>query len=117
VNPAVLVADDTGRRLAFTEYHGGGFALMVASLAEARAALARQRFDAVLLDDRLPDGFGMDFVPSLKALPGHRDPHHGTGDPPGGRGVRRGADYFTNPSISRTSALPARARRGRRRRT
>jgi PAS domain S-box-containing protein len=38
-----------------------------ASLAEAREALARERFDLVLLDVNLPDGSGLDLLPMLKS--------------------------------------------------
>lgn len=39
----------------------------VASLGQAREALARERFDLVLLDVNLPDGSGLDLLPMLKS--------------------------------------------------
>jgi DNA-binding response OmpR family regulator len=44
---------------------------VVSRIAEARRALARwkrSKFDYALIDDRLPDGFGLDLVPALAEL-------------------------------------------------
>src|SRR3954469_2022816 len=38
----------------------------VKNLAAAEAYLAKQQPSLVLLDNKLPDGFGVDFIPSLK---------------------------------------------------
>jgi DNA-binding NtrC family response regulator len=105
VKPQVLlVDDDAATLLAFREYFtAAGYEIAAAaSLAEARAALAQQRFDAVLLDDRLPDGFGMDFVPVLK----ERYPDTaaiiitGQGDVPRAvEAMRRGADHFLTKPV------------------
>ena len=42
-----------------------GDVVPVGSLAEARAALQRERFDLAILDLGLPDGDGMDLLPDL----------------------------------------------------
>ncbi|MFN4089272.1 MAG: PAS-domain containing protein [Alphaproteobacteria bacterium] len=44
--------------------------LPAGTLAEARAALARERIDLVLLDIGLPDGSGLDLLPELRAASG-----------------------------------------------
>jgi two-component system KDP operon response regulator KdpE len=45
----------------------GAWTADAASLAEARAALASDRFDVVLLDVHLPDGNGLDLLNDLAA--------------------------------------------------
>jgi CheY-like chemotaxis protein len=42
------------------------------SLADARAVLATETPDVVLLDVRLPDGNGLDLVPEVRGVPGPR---------------------------------------------
>ena len=44
----------------------------VSTLAEARAALSRQDFDLLLLDNALPDGLGVDFALGLRKRPKYR---------------------------------------------
>jgi len=67
--PSVLLVDDEpGIRLGFTGYlkDAGCTVRAAASLAEARLALSEGRYDVVLLDLRLPDGSGLDFIHELR---------------------------------------------------
>jgi DNA-binding NtrC family response regulator len=100
----LLVDDDEATLFAFRQYfEATGYRVQTASdVAGARAALEQQRFDAVLLDDRLPDGFGMDLVPVLKG----RYPETaaivitGQGDVPRAvEAMRRGADHFLTKPV------------------
>ncbi|WP_164019401.1 sigma-54-dependent transcriptional regulator [Pyxidicoccus trucidator] len=64
----LLVDDDrTFAALAASVLRQEGFRVTMAhSLHDARAALAREAPDVVVLDRRLPDGDGIDFVPELR---------------------------------------------------
>ena len=66
----LLVDDDRSfSSLAQAALTREGFPVVMArSLHEAKAALARSAPDLVILDRRLPDGDGLDFLPELKAL-------------------------------------------------
>ena len=69
LKPAILVVDDDpGVRAIFQEYLSSvGYSVRTAaSLGEGRNAVMSQRFDAVLLDMRLPDGNGLDWIPDLR---------------------------------------------------
>src|SRR3954470_20434207 len=69
----LLVDDDRGfSSLAQAALQREGFPVQLArSLHEAREAVTRQAPDLVILDRRLPDGDGLDFLPELKAqVPG-----------------------------------------------
>ena len=68
----VLIVDDsqTVRMSLVDLLEGAEFATRAcATLAEARAALAAERFALVLLDVLLPDGNGADVASALAALP------------------------------------------------
>ncbi len=68
----ILLVDDDGRltRMVGDYLRGHGFEVDAAgSLAEARAALARQGYDALLLDLMLPDGDGLDLTRELRSQP------------------------------------------------
>ena len=43
---------------------------IVSTMGAARGALTRQRYDLILLDNGLPDGFGVDLALELKEQPG-----------------------------------------------
>ena len=64
----LLVDDDPGIRFGFSKYLSkSGFAIKEAgSLADAKASLSTQRFDAVILDMNLPDGNGLDWIPEIR---------------------------------------------------
>src|SRR5687767_12568063 len=64
----LLVDDDrTFAALAASVLRQEGFRVTVAhALHDARAALAREAPDVVLLDRRLPDGDGIDFLPEVR---------------------------------------------------
>jgi two-component system, NtrC family, response regulator AtoC len=99
-----------------------GFAsIEVATLADARKALATTRVDAALVDLTLPDGSGLDLIGAPEAL-GHPEYVVVTGDATAETAVealRRGAlDYLTKPfdrnrlrsvltNLQRTRALKA----------
>ncbi|MGD9582411.1 MAG: response regulator [Lysobacterales bacterium] len=68
----LLVEDDFGIRRLLAERlaeHRVNVSLS-ADLAEARAALAAQTFDAIILDLALPDGDGVEFIVELRAWSG-----------------------------------------------
>jgi two-component system phosphate regulon response regulator OmpR len=68
----LLLVDDDGRltRMVGDYLRGHGFEVeTAASLAEARAALARQTYDGLLLDLMLPDGDGLDLTRELRNQP------------------------------------------------
>jgi DNA-binding NtrC family response regulator len=64
----LIVDDDTNSReaLAALATQGGFTTAIAGSVAEARAQLARQRPDVVLMDVRLPDGGGIDLLEDLE---------------------------------------------------
>jgi DNA-binding response OmpR family regulator len=55
-------------RLACRQYLSAHTVIIVATLAEARQALAEHAFDAVLLDFDLDDGKGTDLLPDIDRL-------------------------------------------------
>ncbi|HWQ11037.1 MAG TPA: response regulator, partial [Holophaga sp.] len=80
------------------------------SMEEGRAALARERVDVVLLDLRLPDGYGLDLMPGIKAGPGAPEVIIVTGqeDPEGAAlAIKSGAwDYIQKPLTPNRVTLP-----------
>lgn len=86
-------------------------------VAQARAALATEAFDVVLLDVRLPDGSGLDLIADARA---------GAGPPPGiviisasvlpverDRALAAGADAFLGKPFDGRDLVALVARRGR----
>jgi DNA-binding response OmpR family regulator len=72
VSTPVLIVDDSQTvRMDLTELLGAADlpARACATLAEAREALARDRFDLVLLDVLLPDGDGIELLQEIRATP------------------------------------------------
>jgi DNA-binding NtrC family response regulator len=106
MNPRVMVVDDEPAvRVGFRAYLSRvGYDVVEAdSLARARQALVRSSLDAVLLDVRLPDGNGLDWIAEL------RDVHPGLvivvmtghGDVPiAVEAMRRGADQFITKPVN-----------------
>lgn len=76
MNPARLLLIDDDARLAamLGDYlHQAGLTVVVApTLAEGRAQLAREAWDALILDLMLPDGQGLDLTRELRAQPATR---------------------------------------------
>ena len=80
------------------------------SMAEGRLALAHDRVDVVLLDLRLPDGYGLDLMDEIKAAPGVPEVIIITGreDPEGAAlAIKSGAwDYIQKPLTPNRVTLP-----------
>ncbi|MGE4538247.1 MAG: sigma-54-dependent transcriptional regulator [Desulfovibrio sp.] len=80
------------------------------SLDEGRRALAHGRFDVVLLDLRLPDGYGLDIMAELRGAPGTPEIIIVTGqeDPEGAAlAIKSGAwDYIQKPLTPNRVTLP-----------
>jgi DNA-binding NtrC family response regulator len=76
VSVVLIVEDEAGLRegLASVVTSMGLAPLPVGSLADARVAAAQQAFDCVLLDIRLRDGDGLDFLRELRAGAAHDVP-------------------------------------------
>lgn len=106
MNPKILlIEDEEGSRFGFMRYLSrAGYAVQEAScLSEARQAVLSQRFDAVLLDLKLPDGNGLDWITELRE--NYRDvPVIVTtayGDiPVAVEAMRRGADNFLTKPVN-----------------
>jgi two-component system KDP operon response regulator KdpE len=80
----------------------GWEATTAASLAEARTVLGRQPLDLVILDSRLPDGDGVEFIGEIRGGPAGDAPillYTGLGIEEGRRGLASGADaYLVKPA-------------------
>jgi two-component system NtrC family response regulator len=91
------------RRLGHTLYWAG-------SIEQGRLTLARERLDVVLLDLRLPDGYGLDLLPDVKAAMGAPEVIIVTGqeDPEGAAiAIKSGAwDYIQKPLTPNRVTLP-----------
>lgn len=70
MNPKILLVEDhAATRFGFVRYFSreGYDVREAATLAEATAALAAERFDALILDVNLPDGNGIEFISAVRA--------------------------------------------------
>ena len=106
MNPKILlIEDDEGSRFGFMRYLSkAGYIVQEATcLSEARQAVLSQRFDAVLLDFKLPDGNGLDWIIELREnypdipviiITGHGD------IPVAVEAMRRGADNFLTKPVN-----------------
>lgn len=95
----LIVDDDQATRLGFSRYLAKeGYDVGDAScLAEAKEAIASRRYDALILDQKLPDGKGIEWVPELRSA--YQDIAivmiTGAGDiPMAVEAIKRGADNF-----------------------
>jgi len=79
---------------------------MAHSLAEARQAIARHRFDLVLLDINLPDGSGHELIPHIRdACPQVRIVAISAMEGEGPLARRNGADLFIPKPFDRKAIL------------
>jgi DNA-binding NtrC family response regulator len=101
----LIVDDEPAIRLGLSRYltKAGYIVREAASLSEARDAIVSQRLDAVILDQKLPDGNGIDWISDLRA------DHHdiaiiiitGAGDVPlAVEAMQRGADNFLTKPVN-----------------
>jgi DNA-binding NtrC family response regulator len=67
-NKLLIVEDEEAARFGYERYltKNGYVVSSAATLAEARSAIAADRFDAIVLDLKLPDGNSMDWLPEIK---------------------------------------------------
>ncbi|HAK61398.1 MAG TPA: sigma-54-dependent Fis family transcriptional regulator [Nitrospiraceae bacterium] len=101
----LIVDDDAATRFGFSRYLAkDGYNIKEAStLMEAREEIVAQRFDAVILDHKLPDGEGIDWIHDLrKACPDVAIVMiTGVGDVPVAvEAMRRGADNFLTKPVN-----------------
>lgn len=106
----LLVDNDPSTQLGFSKYFSRtGYTIWTASsLAEGRIAFLSQLFDALLLDLKLPDGNGIDWIPELR----EKYPEMaiivitGAGDIPiAVEAMRRGADHFLTKPVKLTELV------------
>jgi DNA-binding NtrC family response regulator len=108
MKPSILILDDEAAvRTSFALYLAKkGFAVTEAgSLAEARAAMMSQSVDGLLLDVRLPDGSGLDWIREVReSQPGTAIVvMTGIGDiPMAVQAMREGADHFVTKPVNMT---------------
>ncbi|HEY7598489.1 MAG TPA: sigma 54-interacting transcriptional regulator, partial [Candidatus Limnocylindrales bacterium] len=108
MKPSILILDDEAAvRTSFALYLAKkGFAVTEAgSLAEARQAMMAQSVDGLLLDVRLPDGSGLDWIREVReAQPGTAIVvMTGIGDiPMAVQAMREGADHFVTKPVNMT---------------
>lgn len=100
----LLIEDEIGTRFGFVRYFGSeGYDVREAStLEQGGAAVAEQRFDAIVLDINLPDGNGLDLIDTVRKYDACIPiiVITGAGDIPlAVEAMRRGADNFlTKPA-------------------
>lgn len=100
----LLVEDDVASRFGFIHFFSReGYAITEAiGIAEATEAIAGQRFDAVILDNNLPDGNGIDFISTVRTYDGTVPIIiiTGTADIPlAVEAMQRGADNFLTKPV------------------
>jgi CheY-like chemotaxis protein len=81
---------------------GGHVLHEAATIREARAILAREPIDVILLDVRPPDGSGLDLAAEVAAGPSAGDPR-----PPGPRPPDPRAETSVDPGQGRRRAIEA----------
>jgi DNA-binding NtrC family response regulator len=101
----LIVDDEAGTRFGFSSYLSkSGYEIYEAStLAEARDAVLFQRYDTIILDMKLPDGNGLDFINAVRSswpdIP--IIVVTGAGDiPVAVDAMRRGADNFLTKPVN-----------------
>lgn len=116
----VLVVDDDEGFLRYAERAlsaAGHRCRLVTGLAAARAVLAEESFDAVVLDIHLPDGSGIDLLLSLPELCAELPVILATGEPSVATAVQalrlEAMDYLTKPDVELEAAVERAIRRFR----
>jgi DNA-binding NtrC family response regulator len=105
MKPAVmLIEDNASTRFGFVRYFSreGYDIAEAATLAEAVALLTARRFDAVILDINLPDGSGLQFISTVRAMDTYIPVIVITGSadiPLAVEAMQRGADNFLSKPI------------------
>jgi len=106
MKPRILLVDDEpATQFGFSRFlNRAGYDIVPAStLAEAKARLAEERFDAILLDMKLPDGSGLDWIKAVRPenpdlpivlITGHGD------IPLAVEAMRNGADHFLTKPVN-----------------
>lgn len=100
----LLVEDDVASRFGFIHFFSReGYAITEANgIAEATEAIIAQRFDAVILDNNLPDGNGIEFISTVRTYDGTVPIIiiTGTADIPlAVEAMQRGADNFLTKPV------------------
>jgi DNA-binding NtrC family response regulator len=104
----LLIEDESATRFGFVRYFSqeGYQVCEAADLASAARAFAAERFDAIVLDVKLPDGSGIDFIGTVRAYDSCLPiiVITGSGDIPlAVDAMRRGADNFLTKPVDNAS--------------
>ena len=104
----LLIEDESATRFGFVRYFSqeGYQVSEAADLASAARAFAAERFDAIVLDVKLPDGSGIDFIATVRAYDSCLPiiVITGSGDIPlAVDAMRRGADNFLTKPVDNAS--------------
>lgn len=101
----LLVDDDPGTLFGFTRYlnHVGYFVETASTLSEGKEKIQKAHFDVILLDLKLPDGNGIDWIPEIRetmpevalvVITAHGD------IPLAVEAMRKGADHFLTKPVN-----------------
>jgi DNA-binding NtrC family response regulator len=106
MKPCVLLVDDEpATRFGFSKFlnRAGYDTVTAATLGEAKQKLAEERFEAILLDMKLPDGNGLDWIKAIRPdnpdLPIVLITAHGD-IPLAVEAMRNGADHFLTKPVN-----------------
>ncbi|MDX9750350.1 MAG: response regulator [Flavobacteriales bacterium] len=105
---ALIVDDEPDIRdlLGLLLRQAGLESMKAASMAGAREAIARHRFDVVFIDINLPDGLGHELIPEIRAaMPAARCITISADDSRSASALAFGADAFVAKPFSRSHIL------------